>query len=552
MNKKPILILTGLAVAAVAAVAGLTKDRWLAPAPQTVAGGETPKTPEAVASNSNETAAPAQSTAEQPAATAPATGEQPAATAPATGEQPAATAQEQPEPGTGAPAQPAATAEAPAQPAAQQQASTQPEAAPAPAAQPEQPAQPEATEQSAAPQQAPATQPEQSAPASAPAAQQETAASEVPSFDTVRVEKTGEAVIAGTAEAGSEVVVKLDGQAIGKTTANADGAFVLVPDQPLPKGSGALTVEAKGKGDLQATQSEQSVAVIVPAEAKTEALVAVISPNAPTRILQKPQPEPAADTPAPAQPAAQTDTQVASAQPESQAASENQQPAPKPAAIAKTKSVSIDVVDYDSAGNIMFSGQGEPGHTARLYVDNDHAGDAPIGPDGRWSYSGTSSMKTGVHSLRVDGIDTSGKVANRVEVPFFSEEQSKVAAAVPATEQPAGQTTSKTEPVAATVVQEQQSAVTPASEGAVQGTVPREGRVVIQPGNNLWRISRVLYGSGEKYTMLYQANKDQIRNPDLIYPGQIFKTPEVAPKVESIDPKRRDPLKPEENAASAP
>jgi hypothetical protein len=60
----------------------------------------------------------------------------------------------------------------------------------------------------------------------------------------------------------------------------------------------------------------------------------------------------------------------------------------------------------------------------------------------------------------------------------------------------------------------------------------------------------VLYGSGNKFTMLYEANKDQIRNPDLIYPGQIFKTPDVAPKSETVDPKRREPLKPEENAAT--
>jgi hypothetical protein len=62
----------------------------------------------------------------------------------------------------------------------------------------------------------------------------------------------------------------------------------------------------------------------------------------------------------------------------------------------------------------------------------------------------------------------------------------------------------------------------------------------------------VLYGSGEKYVTLYQANKDQIRDPDMIYPGQIFKTPDVVPKQETIDPHRRDPLKPEENAATAP
>ena len=80
---------------------------------------------------------------------------------------------------------------------------------------------------------------------------------------------------------------------------------------------------------------------------------------------------------------------------------------------------------------------------------------------------------------------------------------------------------------------------------------PKEGRIVIQPGNNLWRISRVLYGTGSKFTMLYEANKDQIRNPNLIYPGQVFKTPDVAPKAETIDPKRREPLTPDENAAAA-
>ena len=65
--------------------------------------------------------------------------------------------------------------------------------------------------------------------------------------------------------------------------------------------------------------------------------------------------------------------------------------------------------------------------------------------------------------------------------------------------------------------------------------------MVIQPGNNLWRISRVIYGRGIRYSVIYQANKDQIRNPSLIYPGQIFTTPGVVPP-RSIDPKRKDPI----------
>ena len=204
--------------------------------------------------------------------------------------------------------------------------------------------------------------------------------------------------------------------------------------------------------------------------------------------------------------------------------------------------MSIDAVDYDTNGNIVFSGQGDQGNTARVYVDNAMIGDAPVGADGRWSYSGTASIAPGKHTLRVDGLDAEGKVVNRVEVPFVREEQSKVAEAAPAET-----TATKTEPAPAA---EQPAAEAPQPE-ATTPAKPKQGRVVIQPGNNLWRISRVLYGSGAKYTMLYEANKDQIRDPDRIYPGQVFKTPDVAAKSESIDPKRRDPLKPEESDGAA-
>jgi nucleoid-associated protein YgaU len=75
----------------------------------------------------------------------------------------------------------------------------------------------------------------------------------------------------------------------------------------------------------------------------------------------------------------------------------------------------------------------------------------------------------------------------------------------------------------------------------------KKGRVVIQPGNNLWRISRVIYGRGVEYAVIYEANREQIRDPDLIYPGQIFTTPGVNPP-EEIDPSWRRPLSPEELA----
>jgi len=556
-NTTPILVITGLAIAAAVGVAGLTREQWMGqptPAEATAEPTPAPATPA-------ETAAPAESPA-QPEQTAAAPDVAPAApeAAPAAAEQPAA-------------AQPEQTA-------AVQPESAQPEAQPAP----------NATEQP-----------------------------EVPAFDTVRVEKTGEAVIAGRAEPGSEVVIKLNGEEIGKTVANSDGAFVVVPEQPLPAGSGSITIEATGKSDLQPITSEESVAVIVPEGQKQQALVAVVSPDAPTKVLQKPEP--------PAE-----EAKVAEAAPAEQPAAE-QPAAEQPAAEQKpAKLVSIDAVDYDTAGNIVFSGQGEVGNTARVYVDNNFLGDAPVGEDGRWTFAGTADVAQGVHTLRVDGLDAQGNVVNRVEVPFFREEPTKVAEATPpvapaapaaeepaateaaiaeqpaqqpeaaavepapaAPEQPEQDMASAEQPAAEQAVAEQPAAEQPATEqpvaeqpaaeqpageqpvaqepataeasqettGEAQETAaatapaaetasaPKEGRIVIQPGNNLWRISRVLYGTGNKFTMLYEANKDQIRNPNLIYPGQVFRTPEVLPRAETIDPNRRDPLQPDESAATA-
>ncbi|MFL5258319.1 MAG: LysM peptidoglycan-binding domain-containing protein, partial [Hyphomicrobiales bacterium] len=78
---------------------------------------------------------------------------------------------------------------------------------------------------------------------------------------------------------------------------------------------------------------------------------------------------------------------------------------------------------------------------------------------------------------------------------------------------------------------------------------PRVGRVVIQPRNNLWKLSRVIYGRGVHYRVIFAANKNQIRDPDRIYPGQIFTIPNASPP-ESIDPKRKKPLSPEEGAGT--
>lgn len=52
--------------------------------------------------------------------------------------------------------------------------------------------------------------------------------------------------------------------------------------------------------------------------------------------------------------------------------------------------------------------------------------------------------------------------------------------------------------------------------------------VIIRRGDTLWQISRRVYGAGVRYTTIYLANREQIENPDLIQPGQVFGIPDEA------------------------
>lgn len=68
----------------------------------------------------------------------------------------------------------------------------------------------------------------------------------------------------------------------------------------------------------------------------------------------------------------------------------------------------------------------------------------------------------------------------------------------------------------------------PTGDGASETQRFAAGKVIIRRGDNLWTIARRAYGDGLKYTMIFDANDDQIRNPNQIYPGQVFDVPTEA------------------------
>ncbi len=145
-------------------------------------------------------------------------------------------------------------------------------------------------------------------------------------------------------------------------------------------------------------------------------------------------------------------------------------------------SISVDVIDYDAQGNLSLAGRGKANAEVLVYLNNKLLGRSVVDMSGNWEIIPGSQVEPGLYRLRADQrID--GKVVARVELPF--------------------------------------------SWSAAISEPDAEFVVVVQPGNSLWRIARRTLGRGMAFTTIYEANSDQIRDPDLIYPGQVLSVPNV-------------------------
>ncbi len=156
--------------------------------------------------------------------------------------------------------------------------------------------------------------------------------------------------------------------------------------------------------------------------------------------------------------------------------------APSAAGVPTAADLQVSTMDYDERGQTTITGQASPGASVRAYVDDKVVAESKAGPDGRWKLVPTEPVDTGQHRLRLDRLDRDGKPSARLEMPF-----ERVAGA-------------------------------PAGDGR---------RLHVVRGDNLWNIARAHYGEGWRFTTIFGANKEQIRDPNLIYPGQVFSLPKV-------------------------
>jgi len=477
----------------------------------------------------------------------------------------------------------------------------------------------------------------------APAADAAQSTSGAPTFDVLRVEPDGSAVVAGKAQPGSKLEILSNGKVIAQTTIDGSGDFAAVFDNPLPPGDHELVLrstDASGK----ATQSEEVATVSVPNGKAGELLAMVSKPGEASRVLAMPEAAPSALQPPQAAQPGQSATAAATTTPAPAAST----PAPSAAAAPLTSTVQVTAVEFEGS-KIFVAGSAPAASSVRALVDDKEIGKSTTEASGHFVIEGNVDLSVGSHIITVEELNADGTVKVRVRVPFErpQTDQATVAMQAPSATPSAATTTAPAENqstasdraafeklrtdvakafgILSNLYKDQ---ATPALDQAIAGrsavviglkslsefrtaagTEPSftafagdiaakarqlltsveawpndvagigkgiatlasrladlhiiappapapqapagpqtfeqpplaesQNSVIIRRGDTLWQISRRVYGQGVRYTTIYLANEDQIKNPDLIEPGQIFGVPEKAlPNAEELHRKR--------------
>src|SRR5271165_2572338 len=305
-----------------------------------------------------------------------------------------------------------------------------------------------------------------------------------PSFDVVTVEPTGEAVIAGRAAPNAKVELRDAGKTVAEATADASGQFVMIPPTLAPGSHSLSLAAAVGKAEPETSN-------VVP--------------------VSVPLPETAAATPA----------KTVTAAPSPPALAMRTLATSPPTAASR---VVIQSVDADGAGELVARGLAEPNSVVRLYLNGAEVGEAKPKSDGRWSLTIKRGMTAGAYVVSAEEINPgSATVVARAETPFDYPAAPPSAGAPAATSSSAPAATPGA-PIAASATGEQSSEQSPADV-----VIDSIQTAQVVRGHTLWALSQNYYGDPTRYPLIYEANKAQIHNPNLIYPGQTF----VVPKSEA-------------------
>ena len=371
-------------------------------------------------------------------------------------------------------------------------------------------------------------------------------------IDLVRVAADGATTIAGMAAAGDEISFLMAEAALAVTTADASGNFVGLFDiAPAPEPRVMRVVAKTSEGvtrevELVIAPFAAPEALVATAEAPVTDAAEPLAAQAPAALLIAPE-------------------GVKVVQPSASASA-----SAEPGAVG---GVTLDTITYGADGAVQLGGTGAAGSGLRVYLDQAVVAETAVGADASWQ-AVLTDVAAGVYTLRVDQLGADGKVTARFETPFKREtlealaavaaaaapepssevaalaEPAAVAPAAPASAEPASAATESAAiapatpaPAPAAAVTEVQAPVAAAEQPAVAEatsvaaaapaaptaetpvTTTPSVTITVQPGFTLWGIAKQEFGDGVMYVQVFNANKDRIKNPDLIYPGQVFTIP---------------------------
>ncbi len=243
------------------------------------------------------------------------------------------------------------------------------------------------------------------------------------------------------------------------------------------------------------------------------------------------QPREALTSPAPVAPAppsaARNETAPARAAAIDQAAAVAAQLAAPPAAPVTDKpALALDILRIEPTGDAVIAGRAGPGATVELMRDGERLDRAVADATGQFAMV-PPRLPPGSYELTLNARSPDGTLATaKRSVEVAAPDVVTTGTAAPRAPAEAHLRSAKPQDDSASRPTHAMAAVTPAAPSPPSAAeTPRLHSKVVVRGDSLWRISRILYGDGTRYVVIYRANQGRIHNPDLIYPGQSLVVP---------------------------
>jgi nucleoid-associated protein YgaU len=280
---------------------------------------------------------------------------------------------------------------------------------------------------------------------------------------------------------------------------------------------------------------------IVKIVASASMLVAACSTALVFSVKREERPEAVTATTSPSQPAPSVRNEGSA----EVAASETKATAPitelagQPSVLATDQSVpSFDVARIEGADAVI-AGRAAPGAIVDLLRGSERLDQAVADASGQFvmvpSHLPAGSYELTLNARLPGGTVTSSKQGVKVTVNDVGASSRAAQARAEYIPESASQTRPPLQPHLPAARPQERVAVNsahanPGSSAPEEGVsspavAPRNLTRIVSRGDSLWRISRITYRDGTRYAIVYRANRDRIRDPNLIHPGQILVLP---------------------------